>query len=172
MSDIAALKALVKRAHDEGFRKGNGMDPGCRPDDHFDDFWDNLDGGDLASALAAMLDTAEAPMPHLVPGGLIEFKEGDFMIVGMQRDRNQTSVELRDRESWERDNRYDPAWDQGGPRQSLSTQFLNSQAPAQPATASEHDGKICGCDGPPHRWSKGWCPDSGPVLRNEDFKRP
>src|SRR5689334_10616074 len=101
MSDIAALKTLVKRAYDAGC---TDVDPFCTPDDHasFEDFWASLDGGDLASALAALLDTAEAPTPHLVPGGVVEFKEGDFVVVGMQRDRNQTSVELRDRESWER----------------------------------------------------------------------
>lgn len=132
MSDIDALKALVRRAYDDGFRKGNGMDSGCRPDDHgdFDEFWREVDGGDLASALAALLDTAEAPMPHLVPGGLVPFKEGDFVLVGMQRDHNRTSVELRDRESWERDNRYDPAWDQGGPREStFSTGVPTGHAP-------------------------------------------
>lgn len=23
----------------------------------------------------------------------------------------------------------------------------------------------CVCDGPPHTWSPGWCPQSGPVTR-------
>jgi hypothetical protein len=31
------------------------------------------------------------------------------------------------------------------------------------STRRDHTGDTCHCDGPPHTWSRGWCPDSGPV---------
>lgn len=37
--------------------------------------------------------------------------------------------------------------------------------PAGPAAPRPHvAGGTCSCDGPPHAWSPGWCPASGPVT--------
>lgn len=44
----------------------------------------------------------------------------------------------------------------------------SGKVPDHVATAlngGDHTGKTCSCDGPPHPWSPGWCPASGPVAR-------
>lgn len=107
VTDVEALYGLLKKAYGAGFVKGNGMDGGCRPDDHgdFQEFWDGLGGGDLTSALAAMLDRAaeHEPLPDLQPGVQIPFRQGDYMVRQVHYDNQVTTVEMQDAKSYTRE---------------------------------------------------------------------
>lgn len=39
------------------------------------------------------------------------------------------------------------------------------RAGVSPVYTRTPTGGTCHCDGPPHTWSPGWCPEAGPVTR-------
>lgn len=102
MSDQEKLKVLLQQAYDEGFRRGNGLDSGCSPEDfgQFDEWWERILTGDLVSALAD-LPSLDAH-PSWYPGTLVEFQEGEFIVESAESAAGGIRVTLQDRTSYER----------------------------------------------------------------------
>ena len=110
IGEMAKLRALMESAYKAGFRRGNSLDSGCSPDDfsRFDDWLDEVGGGEIVSALA---DLATTPSPYSMSDGLVVIDEQEFLIIEVSRglrnrDGDETLlVTLQDRQSYERENR-------------------------------------------------------------------
>jgi hypothetical protein len=174
MSEFASLRALLKQAYDAGTHL-------AAPD--FDTWLAGVAGGDLTSALADMIST-ERVLPDLQPGAQIPTRQGDYVVRSMHRDGGETFVELQDFVSYERQHMVQAvpsSWEgpllEASPRRAQCT---TASCTLQVGHAGEHRGQFfhpnagktaCRCDGPPHVYSPGWCPDSGPVV-DPQFQRP